>query len=261
MRDVPAGGGPVVDVADLVVCYGQAVALAGVSMSVDAGEMVALVGPNGAGKTTLVKSLAGLLRPRSGSRRVAGRLAVVPEGRQLFGDLTVEDNLRLGAWRSKDRNPERVYEILPDLRTRTRQLAGTLSGGQQQMVAVGRALMANPDVLVVDELSLGLAPKVVADLAAHLTLLNQGHGMAVLLIEQNARLAFDICQRAYVLEAGSIVASGSCSDLAAAGLVEKAYLGIGREEEKKKEKNTDDVADPAGRPSPELLATNETERV
>ncbi|MGH3448371.1 MAG: ABC transporter ATP-binding protein [Nocardioidaceae bacterium] len=217
-------------VVDLVVRYGHATALDGVSLDLSEGEMVALVGPNGAGKSTLVNTLSGLRRPASGSVRVHGRLAQVPEGRQLFADLTVADNLRLGAWRSRrtpgSRNPRRVYDVLPELERMSERLAGTLSGGEQQMVAVGRALMADPDILAVDELSLGLAPKVVAELARHLTELNHHRGTAVLLIEQNARLAFDLCERAYVLESGTITTSGRCEDVAASPEVSRAYLGL-----------------------------------
>jgi len=218
------------DVAGLVVRYGQATALDGVSMRVGRGEMVALVGPNGAGKSTLVNSLSGILSPAAGTLRLDGLLAQVPEGRQLFPELTVEDNLRLGAWRARRnrarRDPARVFEVLPDLRAIAARRAGTLSGGQQQMVAVGRALMADPDLLAVDELSLGLAPLIVADLARHLVELNAERGTAVLLIEQNARLAFDLCQRAYVLEAGRVTAAGSCAELADSPEVARAYLGI-----------------------------------
>ncbi|SDY34334.1 branched-chain amino acid transport system ATP-binding protein [Modestobacter sp. DSM 44400] len=217
------------EVTDLVVRYGNATALDGVSLQVGEGEMVALVGPNGAGKSTLVNTLSGILRPVSGSIEVDGRLAQVPEGRQLFPDLSVADNLRLGAWRSRRRagarDPRRIYEILPDLERMAKQPAGTLSGGQQQMVAVGRALMADPDILAVDELSLGLAPLVVADLVRHLRELNASRGTAVLLIEQNARLAFDLCERAYVLESGTITMSGSSAELSRSDAVARAYLG------------------------------------
>jgi branched-chain amino acid transport system ATP-binding protein len=215
----------VIEVRDLVVRYGSATALDGVSLEVGAGELVALVGPNGAGKSTLVNTLAGVLRPVAGWARVAGRLAVVPEGRQLFGELTVEDNLCLGAWRSGQRDPARVYDLFPDLMKIRQQRASTLSGGQQQMVAVGRALMADPDVLAVDELSLGLGPIVVANLARHLRDLNRDRGVAILLIEQHARLAFDLCRRAYVLEAGRIVAAGPSAELASSPEVARAYLG------------------------------------
>jgi branched-chain amino acid transport system ATP-binding protein len=157
--------------------------------------------------------------------RIEGRLAQVPEGRQLFGDLTVEDNVRLGAWRSGNRDPDRVYRLFPDLARLRHRRADTLSGGAPQLVAVGRALMSDPDILAVDELSLGLAPLVVADLVQHLRTLNEERGMAVLLVEQNARLAFDVCGRAYIIEAGRVVADGSCADLANSAAVQRAYLG------------------------------------
>jgi branched-chain amino acid transport system ATP-binding protein len=216
---------PILELTDLVVRYGQATALDGVSLNVRRGEMVALVGPNGAGKTTLLNTICGLLRPAGGAYHVGGRIAQVPEGRQLFADMTVEDNLRLGAWRARSRDTSRIYAIFPQLVRLRRRLAGTLSGGEQQMVAVGRALMAQPDVLAVDELSLGLAPMVVDELADHLAELNRSTGMAVLLVEQNARLALDLCSRAYVLEAGRISAEGQASDLAQSPAVRAAYLG------------------------------------
>jgi branched-chain amino acid transport system ATP-binding protein len=219
----------VIEVDDLVVRYGAATALDGVSLAVAAGELVALIGPNGAGKSTLVNTLAGILRPAAGRVHVGGRLAVVPEGREVFGELTVDDNLRLGGWRNgrRGRDTGPIYELLPDLVRVRRQHAGLLSGGQQQMVAVGRALMARPDVLVVDELSLGLAPMVVADLVAHLRQLNAERGIAILLIEQNARLALDLCTRAYVLEAGRVTLHGPSAELAESPQVAAAYLGGG----------------------------------
>ncbi|MBV8720260.1 MAG: ABC transporter ATP-binding protein [Chloroflexi bacterium] len=213
------------EVRDLVVRYGAATALDSVSLRIERGEMVALIGPNGAGKTTLLNTVCGLLAPASGSFQLDGRIVQVPEGRQLFGDMTVEDNLRLGAWRVRDRDPARVFGVFPRLSELRRRVAGTLSGGEQQMVAVGRALMADPDLLAVDELSLGLAPMVVDDLADHLLRLNQERGMAVLLVEQNARLALQLCPRAYVLEAGRIALSGASSELARSPAVQVAYLG------------------------------------
>jgi branched-chain amino acid transport system ATP-binding protein len=215
----------VLSVRDLVVRYGQATALDSVSLEVHKSEMVALVGPNGAGKTTLLNSVCGLIEPAGGDCVLEGRIAQVPEGRQLFADMTVEDNLRLGAWTTRARDPSHIYDLFPPLRGMRRRLAGTLSGGEQQMVAVGRALMAKPDLLAVDELSLGLAPMVVDDLADHLVRLNRETGMAVLLVEQNARLAFELCPRAYVLEAGRIVLSGSSDELARSPAVQAAYLG------------------------------------
>src|SRR5207237_6085122 len=218
------------EVQDMVVRYGAATALDRVSLRIEKGEMVALVGPNGAGKTTLINAVSGVLKLAAGRVRVAGNLAQVPEGRQLFADMTVEDNLRLGAWTVRHRDPEPVYELFPPLRDLRRRLAGTLSGGEQQMVAVGRALMARPDLLAVDELSLGLAPMVVDDLAEHLVRLNRSSGMAVLLVEQNARLALELCPRAYVLEAGRIVMRGLSTALATNPAVQAAYLGAALDE-------------------------------
>jgi len=220
-----AHGDALLHVQDLVVRYGQATALDGVGLRVERGEMVALVGPNGAGKTTLLNTICGLLPAAGGSWELRGRVAQVPEGRQLFADMTVEDNLRLGAWTVRDRDSARIYDLFPQLRPMRRRLAGTLSGGEQQMVAVGRALMARPDLLAVDELSLGLAPLVVDSLADHLRRLNRDTGMAVLLVEQNARLALDLCPRAYVLETGRIVASGPSAELSQSAAVRAAYLG------------------------------------
>lgn len=212
-------------VEDLVVRYGAATALDGVSLSVSDGELVALVGPNGAGKTSLVNAISGLVKSASGRIEVGGRVAQVPEGRQMFGDLSVEDNLRLGAWRHRPKDPAPVYELLPDLQRLRRQRADTLSGGQQQMVAVGRALMAQPDLLVIDELSLGLAPLVAAQLVEHLAQLNRSRGTSVLLIEQEIGLAFELCSRAYVLETGRIVAEGATETLREAPELQEAYFG------------------------------------
>lgn len=221
----------VIEANDLVVRYGAATALARVSLRVDEGERVALIGPNGAGKTTFVKTVAGLLRPSGGTLTVAGRVGVVPEGRQLFGDLTVEDNLRLGAWRSRNRDPERIYELLPDLRGKAKSLGSQLSGGQQQMVAIGRALMSDPDVLVIDELSLGLAPLVVSELASFIVDLSRERGTTVLLIEQSAKLALHMCERAYLLDSGEILTSGTSSELSQGNALEEAYFGFSPEEE------------------------------
>jgi branched-chain amino acid transport system ATP-binding protein len=214
-----------IEVDGLVVSYGSATALDHVTLSVGQGETVALLGPNGAGKSTLANTLAGLLTPAAGSVRVGGRLALIPEGRQLFPGMSVADNLLLGGWRSGLRDLTPVYDLLPRLRELSGRRAGVLSGGEQQMVAFGRALMSRPEVLVVDELSLGLAPNVTSDLAGHLTELNRERGVAVLLIEQNARLAFDLCERAYVLESGRVVAEGLSAELAGDPRVAGAYLG------------------------------------
>jgi branched-chain amino acid transport system ATP-binding protein len=215
----------VIEVEDLVVRYGAAVALDRVSLRVAPGEMVALVGSNGAGKSTLLKALSGIVPPASGEVRIRGRFAHVPEGRQLFPDLTVDDNLRLGAYRARDRNPAWVYELLPALDRARNQPAGSLSGGQQQMVAIARGLMSYPEVIAIDEMSLGLAPLIVRDLAQKLVELNAQRGLAVLLVEQSARLALSLCQRAYVLETGRIVAEGPSHELAQSSHLTSAYLG------------------------------------
>ncbi len=192
--------------------------------------MVAIIGPNGAGKSTLLNTLSGLLRPAAGSVRLEGRLGHVPEGRQLFGELTVDDNLRLGAWRVRQRDPTPVYDLFPQLQPLRRRLAGTLSGGEQQMVAVGRALMSQPDLMAADELSLGLAPRVVQTIADHLRRHCKETGMGLLLVEQNARLALALCQRAYVLEAGRIVMSGRSEEISKSPAIRAAYLGGAIEE-------------------------------
>ncbi|TAN20483.1 MAG: ABC transporter ATP-binding protein [Actinomycetota bacterium] len=210
---------------DLVVRYGAVVALDGVSIHVRKGEMVALIGPNGAGKSTLLNTLSGINRPASGRIVRKGKLAHVPEGRQVFPDLTVEDNLCLGAYRGGSRNPAPMYELFPQLEKLRYRRAGGLSGGEQQMVAICRALMANPDVIAVDELSQGLAPLVVSDIARHLVELNKQHGTAVLLVEQNAQLALNITSRAYVIENGHIGLEGRSSDLLRNPAVRAAYLG------------------------------------
>jgi branched-chain amino acid transport system ATP-binding protein len=210
---------------ELVVRYGSAVAVDGVSFEVGSGEMVALVGPNGAGKSTLINAISGLVAPYSGTVACESRVAQVPEGRQMFADMSVEDNLLLGGWSIRNRDLSEVFDLLPDLAGLRRRKAGRLSGGQQQMVAVGRALMGRPDLLAIDELSLGLAPIVVAELAEHLRFLNRERGTAVLLVEQEVTLAFEVCPRALVLEAGRIIASGESTELARSETVRKAYFG------------------------------------
>lgn len=215
-----------IEVEDLVVSYGQSVAVAGVSMSVAPGELVALIGANGAGKSTLAGAIAGVLSPASGRVR-AEDVALVPEGRQVFGSLSVDDNLQLGAWRlgRRDRSTDRIYEIIPELVRVRDQQARTLSGGQQQMVAIGRALMSRPRVLVVDELSLGLAPRVTDTLVSHLRDLHAAEGLGLLLIEQNATIALDLCDRAYVMEVGTISHHGPSAELRSSPEIARAYLG------------------------------------
>jgi branched-chain amino acid transport system ATP-binding protein len=222
--------------------YGRIEALHGVSIKVAAGEIVALLGANGAGKSTLIRAISGvqpitagriLFEGRSIERvaahaRVALGIAQVPEGRQLFAPLSVEDNLRLGAWTRND--PERdaslasVYELLPMLASLHHATAGTLSGGQQQMLAIGRALMAKPRLLLLDEPSMGLAPMLVEQIMEVVQRLKRD-GLTVLLVEQNARAALAIADRGYVVETGRIAASGSAADLLADDRVQAAYLG------------------------------------
>jgi branched-chain amino acid transport system ATP-binding protein len=250
------------EVDDLVVQYGPAVAVDGVSLELGEGERVALIGPNGAGKSSLLNAVCGLLKPARGRIRIGGRdttraspgsvvragVTQVPEGRQVFPSLTVEANLLLGAYgrdfgyeivtatvrylRRRDEiaeRLERVYDLLPALRELRGRPAGQTSGGEQQMVAIGRALMAEPRLLAVDELSLGLGPIVVQNLTEFLRSLNEEEGVALLLVEQNAHLAFELCSRAYVLEAGRCVLSGDSADLEQNELVRTAYLGGGLE--------------------------------
>ncbi len=231
------------EIRDLDVAYGDIRVLFGVSLSVGPGEIVALLGPNGAGKSTLLTTVAGLLRPRAGAIRWQGEdlaavpahlivergLALVPEGRRLFGGMTVEDNLDLGAFAPRARATkaaglERVYTLFPDLQARRRQLVSALSGGQQQMVAVGRALMTNPTLLMLDEPSLGIAPRLVASIFESLAAINRA-GVGVFLVEQNVQAALTLAHRAYVLESGRIAGQGAAADLLRDPHVRRAYLG------------------------------------
>jgi branched-chain amino acid transport system ATP-binding protein len=223
--------------------YGRIEALHGVSLEVRAGEIVTLVGANGAGKTTLLKAISGV-QPITGGRisfageplervrahaRVALGIAQVPEGRQLFTPLSVEDNLLLGAWTRRSAAPDsqlaRVYALFPMLAELRRLAAGSLSGGQQQMLAVGRALMAKPRLLLLDEPSMGLAPILVDQILEILRRL-KGEGITVLLVEQNARAALSIADRGYVMETGRVTASGSAGALLADNRVRAAFLGL-----------------------------------
>ncbi len=230
---------------NLYAYYGSVTALSGVTCHVRAGEIVSLIGSNGAGKTTLLNAVCGLVR-REGEVNFDGRsvtglapeaivargISQVPEGRQLFAPMTVAENLELGAYlRHRRQNRaeirqdlERVFDLFPRLRDRLDQKAGTMSGGEQQMLAIGRALMARPRLLLMDEPSLGLAPKVVEDILATLERLRAA-GMTILLVEQNARAALKIAARAYVLETGRIILSGAAADLLQDRQVTRAYLG------------------------------------
>ena len=229
---------------DLHVAYGDAPAVWDVSLDVDAGEIVSVIGPNGAGKTTLINAVAGLLRIRRGSARLDGvelgrlrphqvcgqGIALVPEGRRLFTRMSVEENLEIGGYRpaaraSRDASLARVYDLFPVLREKRLQDAGLLSGGQQQMVAIGRALMARPRIMLFDEPSLGLAPTIVDDMFDIITTV-RAEGVAVLLVEQNVGKALEVADRAYVLEQGRIVASGKPDDLTKQPRIREVYLGV-----------------------------------
>jgi branched-chain amino acid transport system ATP-binding protein len=229
-------------VRNLEARYGRIPALKGIDLDIEAGEMVALVGANGAGKSTLLRALSGVqrssgevvfagedLQERPAHDRVALGIVHAPEGRQVFGPLSVEDNLRLGAYRrgqgESAASLERVYGMFPVLRERRRQPAGSLSGGQQQMLAIGRALMAQPRLLLLDEPSMGLAPRLVAEIFACVRALRAAD-TALLLVEQNARAALAIADRAYVLETGRVVLSGTGAALLANEKVRAAYLGL-----------------------------------
>ncbi len=219
--------------------YGRVQVLYGVSVSVEPGEIVALIGPNGAGKSTLLRAATGMIQATRGSVRLGGRdltrasietiaragVSHVPEGRRLFPGLTVRDNLRLGAWRTRDDDLSAVVALFPRMRERLDQVAGSMSGGEQQMCAIGRALMSQPDVLLVDELSLGLAPVIVEEIMSRLATV-AANGTGVLLVEQDAGHALEIAQRAYVLENGQITLSGRASELADDPRVREAYLGV-----------------------------------
>ena len=231
------------EIRDLEAAYGDVPVLSGVTLRVGDGEIVALLGPNGAGKSTLLGCVAGLVRPRAGIISwdsenlltvaphliVERGLAVVPEGRRLFGSMTVEDNLDLGAFSPRARaarreSLERVFALFPDLRARRRQIVRALSGGQQQMVAVGRALMASPRLLMLDEPSLGIAPLLVRRILDALVEINRA-GVAVFLVEQNVRAALTLAHRAYILEGGRVVGEGEGAALLRDSHVRRAYLG------------------------------------
>ena len=228
---------------DMHVYYGAIHAIKGVSFEVGEGEIVALIGANGAGKSTILKTVSGLMHPRSGSIRFCDQdithvdaykllrtgLAHVPEGRRIFLQMTVQENLEMGAFILNDKsviskNIEMVYEYFPRLRERKRQLAGTLSGGEQQMLATGRALMSNPKIVLMDEPSMGLSPLLVKEIFSIIKTLHK-NGITILLVEQNAKMALSISDRAYVLETGRISMSGDSKELLQNEDVKKAYLG------------------------------------
>ena len=228
---------------NIEVCYGFIKAIKGVSFEVEKGEIIALIGSNGAGKTTILHTITGLISPKSGKITFEGKdltktpahkilgmgMAHVPEGRRIFQELTVFENLKLGAYILRDKkqiekNLEYVYEHFPRLKERKNQLAGTLSGGEQQMLAMGRALMSNPKIILMDEPSMGLSPILVSEIFQIIKEVSQD-GTTVLLVEQNAKKALTIADRAYVLETGNITLSGKAKDLLADDRIKKAYLG------------------------------------
>jgi branched-chain amino acid transport system ATP-binding protein len=235
---------PLLEVDDVHTYYGNIHALRGVSLAVFPGEIVTLIGGNGAGKSTTLNTISGIVRPRSGAVRLGGEdlaacpahevvargVTQVPEGRRMFARLTVLENLQMGAYVVSDKATiahriEEVFELFPRLRERQRQVAGTLSGGEQQMLAMGRALMSGPKVLLLDEPSMGLAPVLVDQIFATIARLNEA-GTTILLVEQNARMALQVANRGYVIETGRIVLDDQAEALRDNEMVQKAYLGI-----------------------------------
>ena len=234
---------PLLDISGLKVAYGGIHAIKGIDLHVSQGELVALIGSNGAGKTTTLKALAGLLHPSGGKvhyggnslhnvaahQRAAMGIALVPEGRGVFARMTIAENLLMGAYSRSDNDEiaadlEKMYRLFPRLGERMHQLAGTLSGGEQQMVAMARALMSRPRLLMLDEPSMGLAPLMVQkifDTIRNIAAL----GMSILLVEQNAKLALEVAQRGYVMESGRITLSGAAGELLGSDAVQRAYLG------------------------------------
>ena len=234
---------PVLEVADLVTAYGKIEALRGVSLSVAQGSITCLLGPNGAGKTTLMMTATGLLKPRRGSIRFAGAelagraphdivargVALVPENRLVFPTMTVTDNLAAGAYQRRDKvaiaqDVERMFARFPRLKERAQQQAGTLSGGEQQMLAVARALMSRPKLLLMDEPSLGLAPLVVEEIFRIVTELNKD-GTTIFLVEQNAHMALQVAHHFYLMEQGRVTFSGTPGEVAEDEVIRRAYLG------------------------------------
>jgi branched-chain amino acid transport system ATP-binding protein len=234
----------VLEIEGLDVAYDDLQALWGVALRIESGEIVALIGPNGAGKSTLLRTIAGLVRPRRGEVRFQGQpitrtrphdlvgrgIALVPEGRRLFARMSVLENLELGAFTSKararrDETLAWIYQIFPILRERRHQLAGSLSGGEQQMLAVGRSLMARPRLLLLDEPSWGLAPRIVEQILQIIAEINR-KGVTILMVEQNVPAALGLASRAYILETGRIVGEGPAAELLGQDHVRRSYLGL-----------------------------------
>ena len=231
-------------VTDLCVSYGAISALSGISFTIEQGSIVTLIGGNGAGKTTTLRTISGLLRAKSGTvtflgenisalaphKIVARGLCHVPEGRMIFSNLTVDENLSMGAYLQTDKdliakNRDYVFSIFPRLKERIKQTAGTLSGGEQQMLAIGRALMGNPKFLMLDEPSLGIAPRLISTIFEKIVEINRNHGITILLVEQNANLALEVSRYAYCLETGRIAMEGESKKLRADPQLKATYLG------------------------------------
>jgi branched-chain amino acid transport system ATP-binding protein len=235
----------VLEISNLDVYYGDLQALWGISLSVEDGSVVTLVGSNGAGKSTLMQAIAGLLTPKAGSitfdglrldrlpahRIVKSGVCMVPEGRRLFPRMTILENLEVGASTARKARQETlgwVYEVFPILEARSRQQAGTLSGGEQQMLAIGRALMSRPKLLLVDEMSLGLSPLATQSIAQVIKGLNESRRLTILLVEQDVQLALSLANKGYVIENGRIVGQGDAKDLLCSEEIKEAYLGMGK---------------------------------
>jgi branched-chain amino acid transport system ATP-binding protein len=228
---------PLLELRDVDARYGAVGVLHGVNLDVGDGEVVAVLGPNGAGKTTMLRAISGTVRrggeirfggdpiPRAPERAARAGIAHVPEGRGTFAELSVRDNLRLGAYIRRDADFDGVYRLFPWLRERASQQAGTLSGGEQQMLALGRALVSRPRLLLLDEPSLGLAPLVVQEIFALVRRLNEEQGLSVLVVEQNANVALEAAHRAYVLESGRVAVEGASDELREDEAVRRSYLG------------------------------------
>ena len=231
----------ILEIHDLVVSYGGIEAVKGIDLTVEQGKIVTLIGSNGAGKSTTLKTIAGLVKPKSGSITFQGEpllgkstdqivsrgVTLVPEGRRVFPNLTVEENLRIGAYLRKESirdDLDRVYALFPRLKEREWQMAGTLSGGEQQMLAMGRALMSNASMLMLDEPSMGLSPLLVQEIFEIIRDIHKA-GMTILLVEQNAQMALSVADRAYVLETGHVVMDGTGAELLTNERVRNAYLG------------------------------------
>ncbi|WP_288432561.1 ABC transporter ATP-binding protein [uncultured Deinococcus sp.] len=243
-RPAATGGAPLLELSDIHTYYGQIHALKGLNMTVNPGEIVALIGGNGAGKTTTLRTISGMMKPKTGTVSYQGQnvtgvpaytimqrgMSHVPEGRRIFPQLSVRENLEVGAYTVRDRKviAERIEEgfnLFPRLRERENQLGGTMSGGEQQMLAIARALMVAPKLLLLDEPSMGLSPLFVEAIFDIVERLNKERGTTILLVEQNASMALGIAHRAYVLQTGEIKLSGAAADIAADESVRKAYLG------------------------------------